>query len=161
MRCTTHDLDPGDLYQAYIRDLIMVARCGDPNARHVFLQRYAPQLSGLTTYVGLLSGSEQQAAFSDALRAREGGWPQSLVGLRLAVPRWFSRRVHDPFDVWKANARYHPDGFAVDPVCGMLVDPAMTPYGSFRDGVDVYFCCARCQRQFEQGRDRRTLALAG
>lgn len=161
MRCTSHDIDPGVLYQWYVRDLILVARSGDRNARHVFLQRYAPQLSGLTNYVGFLSEGEQQAAFHDALRAREGGWPQSLVGLRLAVPRWFIRRVHDPFGVWKGNAHYLPDGFAIDPVCGMLVDPGRTPHVSSRDGVDVYFCRSHCRRLFEQNHEHGMLPVAG
>jgi YHS domain-containing protein len=161
MRCTTHELDPGNLYHWYVRDLILAARCDDRNARHVFLQRYAPQLSGLTGYVGLLSEDEQQAAFHDALRARDGGWPQSLVGFRLAIPRWFVRRIHDPFGCWKANAGYLPSSFAVDPVCGMLVDPAQTPYVSAKNGVDLYFCCSHCLRLSQRGFDREPLPVAG
>lgn len=139
MQRTPRNLDPGDLYQCYVRDLMLVARCGERDVRQLFLHRYAPQLSGLTGYLGHLSEDEQQVAFDDALRAREGGWPHSLVGFRLAVPRWFVRRVHDPFGLWKANARYLPDGFAVDP-CS---------------------CCPQCLRFFQQECDREALPVAG
>jgi Cu+-exporting ATPase len=37
-----------------------------------------------------------------------------------------------------------------DPVCGMLVDPARTPYKLERDGTTYYFCCAHCLAKFEQ-----------
>ena len=36
-----------------------------------------------------------------------------------------------------------------DPVCGMDVDPATSPYSSERDGQTHHFCSARCQAKFE------------
>lgn len=36
-----------------------------------------------------------------------------------------------------------------DPVCGMDVDPATSPYSSERDGRTYYFCSVRCQAKFE------------
>ncbi|PWN04317.1 haloacid dehalogenase [Nocardioides silvaticus] len=36
-----------------------------------------------------------------------------------------------------------------DPVCGMDVDPATSPYSSERDGQTYHFCWGRCQAKFE------------
>lgn len=38
---------------------------------------------------------------------------------------------------------------AVDPVCGMSVDPASARFTAVREGEPVYFCAAGCQRAFE------------
>ena len=38
-----------------------------------------------------------------------------------------------------------------DPVCGMDVDPATSPYSSERDGQTYHFCSGRCQEKFEAG----------
>ena len=39
---------------------------------------------------------------------------------------------------------------AIDPVCGMSVDPATAEYRSFRDGKDYYFCSAGCKESFDR-----------
>ena len=39
---------------------------------------------------------------------------------------------------------------AKDPICGMLVDPGQARYKSEYQGKWFYFCCAGCQRQFDQ-----------
>ena len=38
---------------------------------------------------------------------------------------------------------------AVDPVCGMRVDPATAKHRFFHQGHDYFFCCARCRERFE------------
>ena len=45
---------------------------------------------------------------------------------------------------------------AIDPVCGMTVDPATTPYRTEHEGRTVYFCAASCQARFEADPDRYT-----
>ncbi|QWT21082.1 heavy metal translocating P-type ATPase [Bacillus sp. NP157] len=37
---------------------------------------------------------------------------------------------------------------ALDPVCGMTVDPAKTAHHATRDGHDYHFCCAGCRTKF-------------
>ena len=37
---------------------------------------------------------------------------------------------------------------AVDPVCGMQVDPATTAYHAQHSGIDHHFCSARCRERF-------------
>src|SRR5262245_35278765 len=38
---------------------------------------------------------------------------------------------------------------AVDPVCGMTVDPANAPATAVHDGRTYYFCCPSCRQRFE------------
>src|SRR5262249_12013813 len=39
---------------------------------------------------------------------------------------------------------------AVDPICGMTVDPARAAGSSVRDGVTTYFCSLGCKRRFDE-----------
>ena len=41
-----------------------------------------------------------------------------------------------------------PAGKAIDPVCGMQVDPHATAHHARHDGVDYHFCSARCRERF-------------
>jgi Cu+-exporting ATPase len=40
-------------------------------------------------------------------------------------------------------------GAAIDPVCGMTVDPAMAKHVSTHDGQTFYFCSASCKAKFD------------
>ena len=42
----------------------------------------------------------------------------------------------------------------VDPVCGMPVDPAETPYKTVYKGRIYYFCSLECKREFEKDPER-------
>jgi len=42
-----------------------------------------------------------------------------------------------------------PAGTAVDPVCGMSVDPATAKASSTHDGQTFYFCCPSCLQKFQ------------
>jgi YHS domain-containing protein len=39
---------------------------------------------------------------------------------------------------------------ALDPVCGMTVDPNKTPFTSEYRGKKFYFCCAGCKATFDR-----------
>ena len=45
---------------------------------------------------------------------------------------------------------------AIDPVCGMSVDPATAEYRSFHDGKAYYFCSAGCKESFDRDPGRYT-----
>ncbi len=45
-------------------------------------------------------------------------------------------------------------GMAIDPVCGMSVDPAKTIHHARHEGHDVHFCSAGCRAKFEADPDR-------
>ena len=51
-------------------------------------------------------------------------------------------------DSFQRNALTTPP-LVKDPVCGMDVDPATSPYSSERDGQTYHFCSGRCQAKFE------------
>jgi Cu+-exporting ATPase len=38
---------------------------------------------------------------------------------------------------------------AVDPVCGMTVDPATAKFSADHDGTTYYFCCGGCLAKFQ------------
>ena len=42
-----------------------------------------------------------------------------------------------------------PENLAIDPVCGMKVDPATAPAKTTHDGTTYYFCCTHCLHKFE------------
>jgi YHS domain-containing protein len=39
---------------------------------------------------------------------------------------------------------------AIDPVCGMEVDPATARFSAEHEGTTYWFCAAGCQRRFEE-----------
>ncbi len=47
---------------------------------------------------------------------------------------------------------------AIDPICGMTVDPNKTPFKSEYQGRKVYFCCVGCKTAF--GRDPAAYTLS-
>jgi P-type Cu+ transporter len=50
------------------------------------------------------------------------------------------------------HAHHHPGGAnakAIDPVCGMTVDPVATPHHATHEGIDYHFCSAKCRERFE------------
>jgi Cu+-exporting ATPase len=47
-----------------------------------------------------------------------------------------------------------PSGSAVDPVCGMTVDPASARASFVHNGSTYYFCCPSCRQRFEADPER-------
>jgi Cu+-exporting ATPase len=47
-----------------------------------------------------------------------------------------------------------PAGLALDPVCGMTVDPAKSPHYAEHDGRVFHFCSAGCRAKFEADPER-------
>jgi xanthine dehydrogenase accessory factor len=39
---------------------------------------------------------------------------------------------------------------AIDPICGMTVDPRTAKYQSVFEGRTIYFCCLRCKETFDR-----------
>lgn len=50
---------------------------------------------------------------------------------------------------------------AVDPVCGMDVDPAKSPHSAAHGGQTYHFCAAACRESFLREPSRYTGAAAG
>ncbi len=55
-------------------------------------------------------------------------------------------------DAHPAHGHHDAEGIAaaaeIDPVCGMTVDPATTPYRNERHGTPHYFCSTKCRDRF-------------
>ncbi|MBU2600944.1 MAG: hypothetical protein KKA32_02080 [Actinobacteria bacterium] len=135
---------PGVICDSYFRQLVLVASHGDDWARRLFVRTNGRVLGGYTGYMLHLSAEHLRVAFSDALVAQRGSWPETLMGYRLAVPVRLPYRRSDAWAFWEGLVDYRPTGLAVDPVCDMFVDPDTAPY-LMRDGARmVYFCCPRC-----------------
>ena len=153
MYCCFSQDEPEQAHLDYARALLMVARHGDQLTRRFFVQRYAETIGGYAAYLLHLEDRDLQATFQDATRAKNGVWPSTLVGLRLAVPRRVEEELPDPWRTWRDLADYVPGGLEVDPVCHMFVDPADASYVIVREDRVIYFCCEGCRDTFEvQGR---------
>src|SRR5450631_2743394 len=42
-----------------------------------------------------------------------------------------------------------PEPTAIDPVCGMTVDPKSAPAQTTHQGTTYYFCCSHCLKKFD------------
>ena len=58
------------------------------------------------------------------------------------------------------QAQLGPDGKVKDPVCGMWVDPTVTPHRAVFETVEVFFCSAGCKAKFEHDPPRYTAGAA-
>jgi YHS domain-containing protein len=54
----------------------------------------------------------------------------------------------------RRGARMKDEASAVDPVCGMAVEPATAEYLSVHQNVTHYFCSAGCKEKFERDPDK-------
>ncbi len=59
------------------------------------------------------------------------------------------RGEHDHHDHHHHGPATPREGEALDPVCGMTVDPAKTPHHARHDGREFHFCGAGCREKFE------------
>lgn len=139
---------PSVICESYFRQLVVVALHGDDYACRLFVRTNSQVLGGYAGYLLHLSAEHLRVAFSDALTAQQGSWPDTLMGFRLAVPVRLPYRRSDAWAFWEGLADFRPTGLAVDPVCGMFVDPGTAPY-LLRDGTrTLYFCCPRCSARY-------------
>ena len=51
---------------------------------------------------------------------------------------------------WGEGDDMNKEAMAIDPVCGMSVDPATAEYRSFHQGKAYYFCSAGCKTNFDK-----------
>jgi uncharacterized protein len=55
---------------------------------------------------------------------------------------------------WLYRNRDRFGEYVIDPVCGMLVEPATAPASAVHNGQKVYFCSEHCHEQFAKDPDR-------
>ena len=61
------------------------------------------------------------------------------------ITRLMTRGFRDAGEVPDA-----PEGFAIDPVCGMRVESATSRFTLRHDGVDYTFCAPSCRKVFAE-----------
>lgn len=119
-------------------------------------------LAGPAAYVGLVASEKRAAAVLAWLRER-GAADEALARVHAPAGLDLGPTSHEEIAVsvlaelvaakaagaggQAAPVELPPQ--AVDPVCGMLVDPASARFVSPREEGQVYFCAAGCQRAFE------------
>jgi xanthine dehydrogenase accessory factor len=67
-----------------------------------------------------------------------------IIQFRKRGPSPFSDRIEAV-----AASEQQPDEI-IDPVCGMVIDPANAEYTSEYEGTTYYFCCAGCKQAFDR-----------
>jgi YHS domain-containing protein len=156
LSCLQRGQEPQVAHEDYVRTLLMVARHGDRSARRLFVRQHTHMLGGYSAYLLHLGDGDLEAAFHDAVCPRSGIWPETLMGLRLALPKRLESQLSDPWEAWRTLDGYTPGGLEIDPVCLMFVDPSESPYVARNAGRTVYFCCPRCLERWEtRGADGR------
>lgn len=120
MHCPAFRHDPAGLQQRYIQELILVAERGGPDLHQLFLDRYREQLGCLPSWLPAFGPTGMADVFRGATEARRGKLPPSVLSYRLALPKWFSLRLQDPWAAWRLHQTYIPGEIAVDPTGGPL-----------------------------------------
>jgi len=120
-------------------------------------------------YIGLVASQKRAASVLELLRGRGvddvslrriaapagldlGSVDNAEIGIAV-LAELVGRRAAGRLGVTVARPPAEPG--AVDPVCGMVVDPATSRYRSTRDGTDVYFCAPGCKAAFDAGAPAR------
>ena len=126
-------------------------------------------------YVGLVASAKRAASTVELLRAR-GVPDEQLVrvhapaGLDLGqvdnaeiavavLADLVARRAAGQLSAAAGAAEAQPST-AIDPVCGMTVDPRTSKYHSFIDDRDVWFCAPGCKAAFDADPGAFPLAAA-
>lgn len=114
-------------------------------------------------YIGLVASLKRAASVLDLLRQRNideaglrritapagldlGAVENSEIGIAV-IAELVGRRAAGQLGVTVPRPLAEPG--AVDPVCGMVVDPATSRYRSIRNGNDVYFCAPGCKAAYD------------
>ena len=136
-----------------ILDILALAAC----AALYWLYRNREQLGGGTGYAtDPVCGMQVQLAQTPA-SARSGGTTYHFCSdhcqhrftadpVRYTGPEQASSTQHAP-----ATVEASPGAEAVDPVCGMTVDPAAATAHASHDGQEYYFCSPGCRDTFTAG----------
>lgn len=147
------------------RDCVVIATHGDGDETAV-----PAALSSAAGYVSLVASRKRAAAIVERLRRR--GLPADWLG-GLKAPAGLDLGAVTPAEVavsilaeiiqvcrsGKPSTSGKPEiaggratGEAIDPICGMTVEPAAARYRSQTPDGPVFFCCAGCKETFDARR---------
>ncbi len=113
-------------------------------------------------FIGLVASGKRASSVLEALRA-EGVDEESLARVRAPAGLDLGHTSHEEVAVAvlaelvalraasgaAAPAVVLPEA-AIDPVCGMEVDPATARFSAEHEGITYWFCAAGCHRRFEE-----------
>lgn len=116
-------------------------------------------------YVSLVASRKRAAVVVERLRAR-GLAPERIGQLKapagldigattpeeiaVSIVAEIVQARRSPKAAWSDPAPTRDAAEAVDPICGMTVDPATARYRSDVAGQCVYFCCLGCKEAFDR-----------
>jgi xanthine dehydrogenase accessory factor len=112
-------------------------------------------------YFGLVASEKKSKALFEY--AREHGYTDEQLG-RIKCPAGLEIRaqtmteialsvIAEITQIRRANSEQPaalPVLEAIDPICGMKVDPATAKYSSEFEGRTIYFCCLHCKQTFDR-----------
>jgi len=111
-------------------------------------------------YLGLVASEKKSKALFQY--AREHGYTDEQLG-RIKCPAGLEIRAQTMSEIALSviaeitqirrtnSAQPAPlPAEAIDPICGMKVDPATAKYSSEFEGRTIYFCCLRCKETFDR-----------
>jgi Xanthine and CO dehydrogenases maturation factor, XdhC/CoxF family len=111
-------------------------------------------------YLGLVASEKKSKALFQY--AREHGYTDEQLG-RIKCPAGLEIRaqtmseialsvIAEITQIRRANSAQPAPlpAEAIDPICGMKVDPATAKYSSEFEGRTIYFCCLHCKETFDR-----------
>ena len=111
-------------------------------------------------YFGLVASEKKSQALFDY--AREKGYTDEQIGLikcpaglelgAETMPEIALSVIAEITQLRRTTSSQQPvvEVSAIDPICGMTVDPQTAKYKSEFEGRTVYFCCLRCKETFDR-----------
>ena len=110
-------------------------------------------------YFGLVASEKKSRALFDY--AREHGYTDQQIsqvkcpaGLSLGAATMEEIALSVIAEITQIRreqtARIEPPPTAIDPICGMAVDPRTAKYQSVFEGKTIYFCCLHCKETFDR-----------
>ena len=111
-------------------------------------------------YFGLVASEKKSKALFDY--AREHGYTDEQIGLikcpagielgAETMPEIALSVIAEITQLRRTSSKQLPvvQISAIDPICGMTVDPQTAKYTSVFEGRTIYFCCLRCKETFDQ-----------
>jgi xanthine dehydrogenase accessory factor len=110
-------------------------------------------------YFGLVASEKKSKALFDY--AREKGYTDEQIGL-IKCPAGLALGAETMEEIAlsviaeitqirrEQTVEIEPAPTAIDPICGMTVDPRTAKYKSVFEGKTIYFCCLHCKETFDR-----------
>jgi xanthine dehydrogenase accessory factor len=143
--------DPGQITEA---TYVVVATMGNGDEEGLL-----SVLGSRPRYFGLVASEKKSKALFDY--AREHGYTDEQIGLikcpaglalgAETMPEIALSVIAEITQIRREQTfEIEPAPTAIDPICGMTVDPRTAKYQSVFEGKTIYFCCLHCKETFDR-----------